>query len=170
MARIILYHPINCPPAPPLFLDSNVCAHHPLPGTTGTSGAAWVWVGMILSGPEFLEGLPPCSLSWSSSSYFIHPLRLTASSSCPLHSFLKRTDFRFPSDMENASGIWGIKQVDRVTALKVTQTELTHNSLLGQAMVLLVLYLQGIIQSCLFFLKSQLYWDLMAVKLPPIWF
>ena len=70
--------------------------------------------------------------------------------------------------MENASGIWGIKQVDRVTALKVTQTELTHNSLLGQAMVLLVLYLQGIIQSCLFFLKSQLYWDLMAVKLPPI--
>jgi len=44
-------------------------------------------------------------------------------------------DFRFPSDVENASGIWGIKQADRVTALKVTQTELTHNSLLVQAMV-----------------------------------
>ena len=77
-------------------------------------------------------------------------------------------DFRFPSDVENASGIWGIKQVDRVTALKVTQTELTHNSLLGQAMVLLVLHLQGIIQPCLLFLKLQLYWDLMARKLPPI--
>ena len=133
-------------------------------------GSSLVWVGMILSGPEFLEGLPPCSLSWSSSPCFIHPLRLTASSSCPLHSFLKRMDFRFPSDVENASGIWGIKQADRVTALKVTQTELTHNSLLVQAMVLLILHLQGIIQSCLLFLKLQLYWGLTARKLPLIWF
>ena len=120
MSRSILYHLINYLPAPPPFLDPNVCAHYPLPGTTGTSRAAWVWVCIILSGPEFLEGLPPCSLSWSFSPCFIYLLRLTASSSCPLHSYLKRTDFRFPSDVENASRIWGIKQVDRVTALKVT--------------------------------------------------
>lgn len=85
-------------------------------------------LGMVLKGPEFLEGLPPSPVSRSPRPCFIHSLGLTAGLSCPFHSFLNRSDFTFPSDMENAFGIYGRKEVDSIV-LQMIKTKLIYNLL-----------------------------------------
>lgn len=117
--------------------------HYLLPGTTGASGRGCCGMDMVLlDGPELLEGLPPSPMSRSPFPCFIHSLGLTVSLLCPFQSFLNRRDLRFLSDMKNALGIWGRKQVDRIV-LRVTESELTHNLFLGKTIFFLILHLQG---------------------------
>lgn len=75
-------------------------------------------MGVILNGPEFLEGLPLSLMSRSPCLCYIHSLKLTASPSCPFHSFFNRSDFILPSVVETAFGICGRKQAERIVLLK----------------------------------------------------
>lgn len=98
---------------------------------------------------------------------FIHSAGLTARSFCPFQSFLNRSDFRFPSDMENAFGTAGRKQVDRII-FQATESELTSQLAHRPDHIFPYFASQGSV--LLVYSQAVALWDLKARKLPPIGF